>query len=462
MNFTGLGANKAVDELIGEIRGLARHRVDSVILESTIDEVFAHLDSSIQARLELGDDVEIATLHAIEAFGKPSAFVDDMFGPEYVANDSRVDLGVASALALSVLLVSVVFTIESSDSMIFGAIGFGAAVTAWRSWKATRFQFPSLCGAFVFAVLIFSIIGSFNYAPIHMDWGMGLNAGSVSVGILALSSLVSWIFGCLFRGTIGKEISRARQTGFASTPTQGMVAQLVVFLTAGTIALVAETLNNHYAAFQMWAGIALLVAAANAAITGWRCGVFRGKQMIGAMAASLVASTVLLSAYFVRLSDGEFGTRTDITRWAYESKPDMRLTEKARLDKFISETKRNLSAQTPPYKLPVSIYAPNATARKTAASYAEAMQMLEGIRVRQSRLDEKNAELWDAYSSEYYRRQNEERLILKSPILNAARMLPFAFLKSMVVWVVAFSSHAFAVAAQLLLKRGIHRDQGIA
>src|SRR5205807_1426641 len=89
-------------ELIAEIRKLSSGHVDAVRQEAMINEVRAHLDASIQARLELGQAPEIAEIEAVQSFGTARRFVNQILNQE-TSRSSRF-LSVATFL-LSVLAV---------------------------------------------------------------------------------------------------------------------------------------------------------------------------------------------------------------------------------------------------------------------------------------------------------------------------------------------------------------------
>ena len=136
-----------ISELIGEIRGLSRGRIDPSQAEKIVDEVRAHLDASIQARIELGKPREEAESEAIVAFGDPRQFVESL-RREPSVRKSLIDR--ATLLPLVALYA-------------FGAVTLAGSQWSydysWAFWMGQDPTFTILCmavsivlGSWVFAV----------------------------------------------------------------------------------------------------------------------------------------------------------------------------------------------------------------------------------------------------------------------------------------------------------------------
>src|SRR5690242_5154609 len=90
---------RSIDELIGEIRGLANGRMDRKKSEQMVQEVRAHLDESLRARLEFIADRAVAERETVAAFGDPQEFVDKMAAKEQASRREWFDRRVWRALA---------------------------------------------------------------------------------------------------------------------------------------------------------------------------------------------------------------------------------------------------------------------------------------------------------------------------------------------------------------------------
>ncbi|MFX8577801.1 permease prefix domain 1-containing protein, partial [Acinetobacter baumannii] len=74
LEFTG----KRVGWLLTELEHQAGERVSEETRKEILQEVSAHIDSALQARLELGMDPIEAEREAVEQFGPPSAYLDEL------------------------------------------------------------------------------------------------------------------------------------------------------------------------------------------------------------------------------------------------------------------------------------------------------------------------------------------------------------------------------------------------
>ncbi len=162
-------------ELIGEIRGLSRGRIDSRQQEVIIDEVQAHLDAAIKARLELGLSEVEAQEEAVSAFGDPLDFVTKMVlrhpSPKHSWFDRNVWKALlASTVFLSVFCVYLVKTRELLDKDLSIWIGTPVLIISlllarwiWRaSLTANRPQFLPLLVTWLMAVPLVALAWSFG------------------------------------------------------------------------------------------------------------------------------------------------------------------------------------------------------------------------------------------------------------------------------------------------------------
>src|SRR3569832_1252864 len=104
--------NEAVNKAVEDIRAAARGRIDEAALENVLEEVRAHLDASIQARLELGIAPEIAVRETITGFGDPIAFAKNMSLRHPVNHPRLFDRPSMIATFTGVVLYSIYETID--------------------------------------------------------------------------------------------------------------------------------------------------------------------------------------------------------------------------------------------------------------------------------------------------------------------------------------------------------------
>lgn len=87
------------------------HESDPTVARTIQSEIEAHLDASIQARMELGDPHEEAVLHAIAALGAPESYATDVaevHTPEIERNEKRL---IGAAMGFSFVIASNLFVL---------------------------------------------------------------------------------------------------------------------------------------------------------------------------------------------------------------------------------------------------------------------------------------------------------------------------------------------------------------
>jgi len=158
--------NKSIDELIGEIRGLAHKRLDKDQQERIINELRAHFDASVQARFELGPNHVGAEHEAVISFGDPVVFVDKMVAAHPPMRNSWMDRDASAALlaimglACSLLpLVSKLVLPISRQWQVFPwtLLLLLSCAAAICSWNARRPQIVALVANYFIGVAIWTL-----------------------------------------------------------------------------------------------------------------------------------------------------------------------------------------------------------------------------------------------------------------------------------------------------------------
>jgi hypothetical protein len=163
--------NRTVEGLIGEIRGLANGRIDSTQLEEVTEEVRAHLDAGIQARLELGLTPEAAEEEVVRGFGDPVKVIDDLAPLHPSRKGFALDRGLTIAFLVSSGALSIFIAVGGDEGMsntagfVYLALWIASlALVAKMSWQARRLQVLPLVIATVFSTLLFAAIQEPNYS----------------------------------------------------------------------------------------------------------------------------------------------------------------------------------------------------------------------------------------------------------------------------------------------------------
>jgi hypothetical protein len=157
--------NRTVEGLIGEIRGLSQDRVDSASREKVLDEVRAHLDASIQGRLELGLSRDDAETEVVESFGDPQKFVAKMGEQHPVRKRLWFDRATWHSLLFPTLAFAALlgFTQWRNDDSFLAGIALlliwmiGAGWLFVASWKAKMPQILPVLAILILSTPLFAI-----------------------------------------------------------------------------------------------------------------------------------------------------------------------------------------------------------------------------------------------------------------------------------------------------------------
>ena len=177
---------KETQELIGELRGLAHGRLSEKKCEQMLDEVRAHLDESIQARMELAMPRAQAESEAIQAFGDPVEFVEKM--SERLRNEKRewFDAKVWRAMACTTLFFAFFFCYVAphDEWWRWMVVVYLAGVIVFPTWiiltsaKALRPQFLPLVATFLSGLpLCAAFLAIDHIGDNRWDQGIGLTKG---------------------------------------------------------------------------------------------------------------------------------------------------------------------------------------------------------------------------------------------------------------------------------------------
>jgi len=156
---------KSVDELIGEIRGLARGKLDDTQLSAVLDEVRTHLDLSIQSRLELGQQVPEAQHEAIVSFGDPKVFVQGL-EMSYRAKETPIQASFFLAALVMICGALSALPFERYSSLIpllllQSPLLIGVIALAVIGWKRARPQLSAMFTALAVAIPVCTLLVSF-------------------------------------------------------------------------------------------------------------------------------------------------------------------------------------------------------------------------------------------------------------------------------------------------------------
>lgn len=163
--------NKTPQELIGEIRGLSRCRIESRRQEAIVDEVQAHLDAAIQGRIELGLERHQAEQEAVASFGDPLEFVNKMVAQHPLDKHLWFDKSTAKALLATMGFFAFFFIFVAQLDQywhlmiavyIVAILGFGGWI-AKASACAKKPQFLPLITALCFGTPLVATLMSFQY-----------------------------------------------------------------------------------------------------------------------------------------------------------------------------------------------------------------------------------------------------------------------------------------------------------
>lgn len=160
-----------MDELVGEIRGLARGRLSEIRTAELIHEVRSHVEAGIQAGISEGLSAGNAENQAIQSFGDPGVVIKDL-AELHTGNRVGFDRSVALAFAvsISVIIAFAYFVMEfpyagAWSLVLFIAIWIAAAVwIGMASWQARKVQILPAVAATILGAVLFAGIQCFTWS----------------------------------------------------------------------------------------------------------------------------------------------------------------------------------------------------------------------------------------------------------------------------------------------------------
>lgn len=158
-------------ELLAQLDREALHAgLDSVTHRVIREEMEAHLDASVQARLEMGEDVGEAERNSVLAFGDPRKLIQSMAQIHRPTWCDRRFFWTIVPSALAVLLASLLGTRGVSAPSVFLwvvmplIVGFHGLL-AWESVRARVVQLAACVGIFVGVLFISAASASVSLIP---------------------------------------------------------------------------------------------------------------------------------------------------------------------------------------------------------------------------------------------------------------------------------------------------------
>jgi hypothetical protein len=181
--------------LITEIEKQTEDRLSEESRQHLLDEVECHLDAAVRARLELGMSPIEAEKEAVEAFGHPKAYVDDLLKVHEGIDDkpnqallfrmdpwSKVAFWCASVVGGLFLLAS-----YRSSAIWVLLLGVGISISAFAvaSFRARRIQAIPIFGSTLLVYPVIALAFSFCWVNLYAHGDMGLMPRSEAVRQLA-------------------------------------------------------------------------------------------------------------------------------------------------------------------------------------------------------------------------------------------------------------------------------------
>lgn len=433
---------RTVDGLIDDIRTLARKRVNRVGLDESLDEVRAHLDEAIQARLEIGLSREESENEAILSFGDPEEFVQDLANEHGKYSYSLVDKGAFAAMLFSMLACAIIFPLSILPLSAFIELGIPfatAGLVAWRCWKAARPQIIPLGLTFIFGIPLYAVCYSmFALDRSQFRWETCAWTSFSIVLYLSFFAFGSWFFASLYRGDLQRNIRRAMR-GTVVQPLRWRHAAFLGVLTGVSVAsFLAEYALGREVDIQSLSGLALLSAAATATVIGWRTATLSISKILTLFAVAVPLAACSVSAYFFILPEGELISRTWAANFPYtlDRKAWLEL-RKADLHRVTDPQRADFAKHGPPYKIQATSLAPNGPYR-TATTKAQAEKILSAYEKRKLAELERAAPMIEASNKQW------QQLARTPYFLNTARMVPLVALRTLTLWVVVSAAQAIA------------------
>lgn len=175
---------RRVGWLLTELERQTEDRLSDESRKSLIGEVECHLDAAIQARLELGMSQSEAEIEAVEAFGHPKQYVDDILRIHERSQNpqtrSTVVFGEKRTMAIFWIgtILSAGLLVSGFKSIIVPGIIVGLIAVApffgYYSFKARRIQAAPIFFASFVACLALTTCLSFTWHNLWAHDGMGV------------------------------------------------------------------------------------------------------------------------------------------------------------------------------------------------------------------------------------------------------------------------------------------------
>jgi len=171
--------------LLHEIERQTTDRLSEKSRQDLLDEVSAHLDAAIQARLELGMSPLEAETEAVESFGHPKAYIDDLLAVHEKAATNSIpvrhsrfgDRKTMTALAVAAVyscfwILSGIRTVEVQAILI--GLSLVAIPFAIYSYRARRVQFFPIFLSSMATYLALCFVMCLTWHNLWLHGGLGI------------------------------------------------------------------------------------------------------------------------------------------------------------------------------------------------------------------------------------------------------------------------------------------------
>jgi len=435
--------------LLDEIKRLSRGKIS----EETLDEVRAHLDAAIQARLELGSSLADAEIASVAAFGDPKDFVRELVGDQ--RRDNVIDPGVGISLVLWLLCTAILMGWIAPLKNLAAGVTLASVligVLCWRSFLARRLQWPLFLIAFLVGIPIYG----YTLNNVHLDLGLGADASASLFGILGLFSFLSWLLGSLARGQLQKEIRSLAIERKALSFKWWHLAVLIMFASLDIASAVYQAATHMGPDLQPRCVIAYVLSLTAFIVLGFRSGMYSIKKYLLAALLSLVAGAVTLAIPLIMI-DGDFMEKAMLDQMIRVEEPNRWMHDREQsVEQAVSTQRQNLLQQGPPYRLRTSANGLDGDITSTVNNWGEADRLL--LRYRQRELAKIQHDL------PFMQRIRENDIQLRDTpwTLNILHTI-YASLRWWIgVWIILIAAQGMAAVARDLLSRVKPQRRGLA
>ena len=437
----------SVDGLVAEIRELARGKIDRSRIDEIEDEVRAHLDASIQARLEMGFQVD-AEADAIKSFGDPEEFVATLVKSNRGVSNATVDPSVIAILigiiAYSALLLSRINT-DASPFLPLTVCVSACGLLVWRNWTAAKLQWITHVIAFIVGSFLFGLVTNPGNADLRL--AEGADASAALVGILGIFSFSGWLLGSIARGDFRRELRRLARNN-DRIPIQKWHAPLYGAIVGLTTALVLDNGASPGRAFDPWmAGSLIVGSVVSAVVLGWRSGIFKLRHIAIAFSSSIALSAIILSFSYVVSPEGDLYSRSEATTNAMLLEHDTWMRNRtASLQRTIDAERREFDSAGAPYRVRVTSLAPEGPASIVVNSRGEAEAALLNLQRTEIARFQQEAPMIERMHRFAVTMQNQPW------ILDAWRLCIISVSKTVLLWALILVAQGLASSARFLMR----------